>query len=199
MKKLLIMIAILCVCQQINAQKKFEDRNPKIFIEFSPFLANFNLVAIGGGLEWDKNAFGVTYTTGNHQFSTYLNEITFITSGNFNFLHSSSEDIFFRRYFNTDRHGFNVGTLVNLTHWEVHNLKDDSKKNVTGIYGTLSAGYRWFPFQKYVYIEPLLGVSYNFRNDNNIQVGNESFKFVTFELTPEIKIGTRINLFKTNR
>ena len=199
MKKLFIAIAILCVCQQVNAQKKFEDKNPKVFVEFSPFLASFNLVTIGGGLEWDKNTFGATYTKGHHQFSHYLNTITFVTAGNFEYLHTSSEDIFFKRFFNTDRHGFNVGALLNLTHWEVKNLKDDSKKNVTGVYGTLNLGYRWFPFQKYVYIEPTFGVSYNFRNNINNQIGNDSFKFVPIELTPEIKIGTRINLFKPKK
>ena len=199
MKKLLITLAIFLICQNVNAQKKLEDRNPKAFVEFSPFLARFNLVAIGAGIEWDKNIIGATYTKGHHHFSHYLNTITFKTPGDFDFLHTSSEDIFYKRFFNKDRHGFSIGALVNLTHWASKNLKDNTKKNVTGIYTTLSASYRWFPFQKYVYIEPLFGVSYNFKTNKDIEVGNESFKFVPLELTPEIKIGTRIDLFKKKK
>ena len=198
MKKLLIATAILFASAQANAQTKFEDTNPKVFVEFSPFLAAFNLVVIGGGLEWNKYSVGVAYTTGHHHFTHDLNVVTFQNFGDLHFLHTRSEDIFVKRYFNTNRTGFSVSALFNLTHWEVENHDEDKTKNITGVYGTLNGSYRWFPFQKYVYIEPILGVSYNFSGKETVAVGTESFNFnkQPFEITPEIKIGTRINLFK---
>ena len=201
MKKLLITFAIFLVCQNINAQKKFEDRNPKIFVEFSPFLATFNLVVVGAGLEWDKYSAGLVYTTGNHQFSHSLNKVTFQNFGTLQFLHNRSQDFFVRRYFNNDRTGFSIGALFNLTRWEVQNNAENKFKNITGVYGTLSGSYRWFPYQKYVYVEPILGVSYNFANKTTTTVGSKSFNFnkQPFEITPEIKIGTRINLFKKKK
>ena len=195
----LIIVAIFCLCFEANAQRKFEDTNPKIFVEFSPFLAAFNLVVISGGLEWDKYSVGVAYTGGQHHFTHSLNEITFQNFGELHFLHNRSEDIFVKRYFNNDRTGFSVSALFNLTHWDVENHDENITKSITGVYGTLNGSYRWFPFQKYIYIEPILGVSYNFSNKETIAVGTQSFNFnkQPFEITPEIKIGTRINLYKT--
>lgn len=201
MKKLLIATALLFACAQLNAQTKFEARNPKIFVEFSPFLAAFNLVVVGGGVEWDKYSAGVAYTTGRHHFSHSLNKITFQNFGDLHFLHNRSEDIFVKRYFNNDRTGFSVSALFNLTHWEAQNHAEDIAKNITGTYATLNGSYRWFPFQKYIYIEPIFGVSYNSSSKETVVVGTQSFNFnkQPFELTPEIKIGTRINLFKPKK
>jgi hypothetical protein len=204
MKKVVFTLFILTLVFQSFSQeaikKESSDKDLRVFAEFSPFLAAFQLVSVSGGVEFSKYQIGATYTKGNHNFGHALSETTFADFGSLHFLHNQSEEIFIKRYFKQSRKGLNVGLLLNLTHWEVQNLEQKVNVNTIGKYLTAYASYRWFPFKNndIFYIEPNLGVSTRLNGKEFTKVGNQSFTFLQppFELTPNVLMGARFKLRK---
>jgi hypothetical protein len=204
MKKLafafcLLAIVVKSYSQDIN--KKEPSKNDlKVFAEFSPFLAAFQLVSISAGVEFSNYQMGATFTKGNHHFSHGLNKTTFANFGTLHFLHNQSEEIFVKRYFKKSRKGLYIGLLFNLTHWEVQNHEQEIYKNTIGKYLTTYVGYRWFPIKNndIFYVEPNFGVSARLNGKEFKQVGNQSYTFLQppLELTPNIFIGARFKLKK---
>jgi hypothetical protein len=185
---------------QDNATKQTTKNDFKVFAEFSPFLAAFNLVSINAGVEFKKYQVGVSFTKGYHHFSDGLNKSTFKNFGDLHFLHDQSEEISVKRYFKDSRKGLYIGLLLNLTHWEVQNQTENVSVNKIGRYATIFSGYRWFPSFKnndVFYIEPNFGVSARLNGDDFTKVGTKSFIFnQPFELTPNIYMGARFKLKK---
>lgn len=205
MKKVFICVCLLLGTLQSYSQTvpvaEHKNNDIKFFAEFSPFLAAFQLVSIGAGIEACNYQFGASFTKGNHHFSHGLNKITFENFGDLHFLHHQSEEIFVKRYFKKDRSALYLGLLFNLTHWEVQNHSEGINKNIIGKYLTTYAGYRWFPFRKQndvFYIEPNVGISTRLNGSDFTQVGNQSFSFLQppFELTPNMYMGARFKIGK---
>jgi hypothetical protein len=204
MKKTTLALCFLAITIQSYSQdiiQKEPIKNDfKVFAEFSPFLAAFNLISINAGVEFRKYQVGISFTKGDHNFSHGLNKSTFKNFGDLHFLHNQSEEVSVKRYFKDTRKGLYIGLLLNLTHWEVQNHTENVSVNKIGKYATIFSGYRWFPPFKnndVFYIEPNFGVSVRLNGDDYTKVGTQSFIFnQPFELTPNIYMGARFKFKK---
>jgi hypothetical protein len=204
MKRMAFILCVLAARAQSYAQGVAQPEPTKtdfkVFAEFSPFLAAFQLVSVGGGVEFSRYQIGASFTKGTHHFTHGLSATTFADFGTLHFLHNQTEEIFVKRYFKKSRQGLYVGLLFNLTHWEVQNHEQDIYVNTIGKYLTSYVGYRWFPFKNndIFYVEPNFGVSVRLNGSELTKVGNQSFSFLQppFELTPNVLIGARFKLKK---
>jgi hypothetical protein len=204
MKQIAFALCFLATTIQAYSQElgpKEPSKNDfKVFAEFSPFLAAFQLVSVSAGVEFSHYQVGATFTKGTHHFSHGLNKTTFSDFGSLHFLHNQSEEVFVKRYFKKNRKGLYVGLLANLTHWEVQNHEQEIYVNSIGKYLTAYVGYRWFPFKNndIFYIEPNFGVSARLNGKEFTQVGNQSFSYLQppLELTPNMFIGARFKIKK---
>lgn len=203
MKKAVISLFLLVqagiIFSQVEPKTTASKHNLKAFAEFSPFLAFFKLVSVGGGIEFCEYQAGFSFSKGDHHFSHGLSKTTFANFGDLHFLHYQTEEIYLKRFFNSERKGFYAALLLNLTHWKVQNHEEGIYKNVIGKYLTTYTGYRWFPFNKknsVFYLEPNFGVSVRLNGKDFTQVGEQSFTFLQppFELTPNILMGARFRI-----
>jgi hypothetical protein len=204
MKRIAFILCVLAATAQSYAQGVVQPEQTKtdfkVFAEFSPFLAAFQLVSVGGGVEFSRYQIGASFTKGTHHFTHGLSTTTFADFGTLHFLHNQTEEIFVKRYFKKSRKGVYIGLLLNLTHWEVQNHDQGIYVNTIGKYLTSYVGYRWFPFKNndIFYVEPNFGVSVRLNGSELTKVGNQSFSFLQppVELTPNVLIGARFKLKK---
>jgi hypothetical protein len=204
MKKVILITLGMFAINYLNAQTETNiqsnKNNIQPFVEFSPFLAGFQLLSVSAGVEYSKYQIGLSFSKGTHNFTHGLSKTTFSNFGTLHFLHNQSEEIFVKRYFLETRKGLYIGLLFNLTHWEAQNDAQKIYVNTVGKYLTTYTGYRWFPLKKYnmFYVEPNLGVSFRLNGKQQTTVGNQSFSYLQppIELTPNVLMGARFNLAK---
>ena len=211
MKKLLIATAILCMFHHVNAQKKFEDSNPTkevapslkndidLYIDVAPLFFIAPAATLGAGIEYNRFQLGILAIRGN-KLPDSFKDLVFANAEKVEFDKVSAIEIVFKTYYKKSRKGFYIGGLSNFSRYRATDKPSNSNKSFSALNLDCFIGYRWFPFKKYLYIDPAFGFTTNVNKKENLNFAGNTFQFKSgFGFGPFLFVGVRFPLFKESR
>ena len=97
-------------------------------------------------------------------------------------------------YLRKDRKGFYAGSILSFDGYSVIDIPTQKKEDFTKTYLVARAGFRWFPFKEYVYIDGGYGVSFNLSGSDSRTLGSSKYNPKSILALPFFAVGGRISL-----
>ena len=168
------------------------------YVDIAPLFFVAPAATLGAGIEYDRFQLGVLAIRGNKLPDSFKN-LVFENAQKVEFDKSTALEIVFKTYYKKSRKGFYLGGLANFSKYRAVDKSSGSNKTFSALNLDSFIGYRWFPFKKYLYIDPALGFTTNVNKKENLNFVGNTFQFKSgFGLTPFLFVGVRFPLFKEN-
>jgi hypothetical protein len=207
MKKIYLAILMLAIFSKIVAQSNEpssqrgfynthikRNATPKkgmFYADVSPLFFTQNGWAFALGYEKKRIQSGLNFV-GAAKLGTELSTLLFLDSEQLNVSNNLGTEWMLNYFLRPDRKGFYVGSILGYSQFNINKISNVKTEKAISVYGDLRAGFRWFPFREYFYIDAAYGFSkkidstksdaYVFKND------------VSF--FPFLNVGFRFNLKK---
>jgi hypothetical protein len=158
--------------------------SPFFFLEKGGF-------GFGSGVEFSRFQIGLNYA-GYKTMPSAFRDVLFQNPTRLSIANSNAVELVGNMYLRKDRKGFYIGVITNYFR---ANVTEDATKIMeasSSINFDLLAGFRWFPFKEYFYIDAAYGFSKlvtSSTSKSNIYAYESGFKWFPF-----VNMGVRFNL-----
>ena len=208
MRQIISMAFALCLSANLFAQnenktffRKFYDnqissnsekKELQIFAEVNPQFFAFNGYGFGAGAEFSRFQVGAIFI--KTELTDSFRDAIFDNAANLKIPKNTAAEIFVNVYLRKDRKGFYAGSILSFDGYSVIDVPTQKKENFNKTYLVARAGFRWFPFKEYVYIDGGYGVSFNLSGSDKIVLGSSTYFPKSVLALPFFAVGGRISL-----
>ena len=172
----------------INSEKK----ELQFFAEVNPQFFAFNGYGFGAGAEFSRFQVGVIIL--KTELTDSFRDAIFDNATSLKIPKNTAAEIFVNVYLRKDRKGFYAGSILSFDGYSVIDVPTQKKEDFTKTYIVARAGFRWFPFKEYLYIDGGYGVSFNLSGSQERILGSSIYKPKSVLALPFFAIGGRISL-----
>ena len=169
------------------------------YVDIAPLFFVAPAATLGAGIEYDRFQLGVLGIRSN-KLPDSFKDLVFANAQKIEFDKSEALEIVFKTYYKKSRKGFYVGGLANFSRYRAVDKLSGGNKSFSALNLDAFVGYRWFPFKKYLYIDPALGFTTNVNKKEDLNFANNTFQFKSGSaFSPFLFVGARFPLFKEGR
>jgi hypothetical protein len=163
--------------------------SPFFFLEKGGF-------GFGTGVEFSRFQIGLNYA-GYKTMPSAFRDVLFQNPTRLSVANSNAVELLGNVYLRKDRKGFYVGVLTNYFRADVTENATKIMESSNSINFDLLAGFRWFPFKQYFYIDAAYGFSKlvtSSTSKSNIYAYESGFKWFPF-----VNMGVRFGLSQNDK
>ena len=180
-----------------HIQVKSEPKKTQLFAEINPQFIVFNGFGGGLGVEFSRFQTGLIYL--NTKLTPKFRDAIFNNAKNLDVPVNWAAEIFVNAYLRKDRKGFYTGLIYSYDGYSIVDIPTQRKENINKSYLVTRAGFRWFPFKEYLYIDGGYGVSFNIDGNNSRTLGSSTYSPKSVLGIPFFAVGGRISLGKPTK
>ena len=198
---LTISLSINAYSQHQNLLKRFyqnqikpssEKSKTQLFAEINPQFFAFDGYGGGLGIEFSRFQTGLIYI--NTKLTPSFRDAIFNDAKNIEVPKNWAAEIFANIFLRKDRKGFYTGLIYSYDSYSVIDVPTKQKEDYTKSYIVTRAGFRWFPFKKYFYIDGGYGISFNINGTDKRTLGSSTYSPKQILGLPFFAVGGRFNL-----
>lgn len=175
-----------------HLKTKVPKKGTQLFAEINPQFFAFDGFGAGTGIEYARFQTGFIYLT-TKLTPTYRDAI-FKNAQDATVPNNTALEVFTNVFLRKDRKGFYVGSILSYDWYKVIDNSTQQSETFSKLYVVARAGFRWFPFQEYVYLDGGYGVSFNLNNPENRPLGNSLYSPKPLVTLPFFAVGCRVLL-----
>jgi hypothetical protein len=176
---------------------KTEEKPLQFFAEVNPQFFAFGGFGAGAGLEFLRVQTGFIYL--QTKLTPSFRDVIFNDAKNLDVPKNTAVEIFANLFLRKDRRGFYAGTILSYDGYAVTDTLSKQKENFNKSYLVTRVGFRWFPFQKFVYIDGGYGVSFNLDGAAKRTLGQTTYSHKTILSLPFFAVGGRFLLTRKTK
>ncbi len=175
---------------QIRA--KSETQKLQVFAEINPQFFAFGGYGFGLGVEFSRFQTGFIYL--DTKLTPTFRDAIFKDAKGITVPKNTAAEIFANVFLRKDRKGFYVGSILSYDWYSVTDDSSQKKEEFTKLYLVTRAGFRWFPFKEYLYIDGGYGVSVNLSGSDKRKLGASTYSPQPVIALPFFAVGGRFSL-----
>ncbi len=175
---------------QIRAQS--ETKKMQIFAEINPQFFAFGGYGGGLGVEFSRVQTGFIYL--DTKLTPTFRDAIFKDATTITVPKNTAAEIFANVFLRKDRKGFYAGSILSYDWYSVTDNESQQKEKFTKLYLVTRAGFRWFPFKEYLYIDGGYGVSFNLSGTDKRTLGASTYSPQPVIALPFFAVGGRFSL-----
>jgi hypothetical protein len=175
---------------QIRAQS--ETKGLQFFAEINPQFFTFGGYGGGLGVEFSRFQTGFIYL--NTKLTPTFRDAIFRDAKGITVPKNTAAEIFANVFLRKDRKGFYAGSILSYDKYAVTDDVSQKKEEFTKLYLVTRAGFRWFPFKEYLYIDGGYGVSVNLSGSDKRTLGTSTYSPQPVIALPFFAVGGRFSL-----
>jgi hypothetical protein len=175
---------------QIRA--KSDSKGLQIFAEINPQFFAFGGYGFGLGVEFSRFQTGFIYL--DTKLTPTFRDAIFKDAKGITVPKNTAAEVFANVFLRKDRKGFYAGSILS---YDWYNATDDAtqqKEKFTKLYLVARAGFRWFPFKEYLYIDGGYGFSVNLSGSDKRTLGASVYSPQPVIALPFFAMGGRFSL-----
>lgn len=177
-----------------HLQTNVEKKDLQLFAEVNPQFFAFGGFGAGAGIEFSRIQTGFIYL--HTKLTPKFRDAIFNNAEYLDVPKNTAAEIFANVFLRKDRKGLYAGTIISYDGFSVTDTLSKKKEEITKTYVVLRAGFRWFPFQDYFYIDGGYGISFNVDKPENRTLGASTYSPKPVLGLPFFAIGGRFYLQK---
>jgi hypothetical protein len=175
---------------QIRA--KSESKGLQVFAEINPQFFAFGGFGGGLGIEFSRFQTGFIYL--NTKLTPTFRDPIFKDAKTITVPKNTAAEIFANVFLRKDRKGFYAGSILSYDWYSVTDDASQQKEDFTKLYLVTRAGFRWFPFKEYLYIDGGYGFSVNLSSSDKRKLGASTYSPQSVIALPFFAVGGRFTL-----
>ena len=175
---------------QIRAQS--ESKKWQVFAEINPQFFAFGGYGGGLGVEFSRFQTGFIYL--DTKLTPPFRDAIFKDAKTLTIPKNTAAEVFANVFLRKDRKGFYAGSILSYDWYSVTDDASQQKEKFTKLYLVTRAGFRWFPFKEYLYIDGGYGVSVNLSGSDKRKLGASIYSPQPVIALPFFAVGGRISL-----
>jgi hypothetical protein len=177
---------------QIRA--KSSKKELQVFTELNPQFFAANGYGFGFGVEFSRFQVGGIFL--KTVLTPTFRDAIFENAKNLEIPKNTASELFVNVFLRKDRKGFYAGTILSIDKYSAIDLPTQKKEDFTKTYLVTRAGFRWFPFKEYFYIDGGYGVSFNMSGSEERILGSSKYNPKSILALPFFAVGARISISK---
>jgi hypothetical protein len=175
---------------QIRA--KSESKGLQAFAEINPQFFAFGGFGGGLGIEFSRFQTGFIYL--NTKLTPTFRDAIFKDAKNVDVPVNWAAEIFANVFLRQDRKGFYAGLIYSYDGYSATDIPTQKKETFNKSYLVTRAGFRWFPFREYLYIDGGYGISVNLSGSEKRVLGSSTYSPKSLLGLPFFAVGGRFSL-----
>jgi hypothetical protein len=166
-----------------------EKKKTQLFVEINPQFFAFDGFGAGAGLEFSRIQTGFIYLT--TKLTPAFRDAIFDQAKNLTVPNNSAAEVFANVFLRKDRKGLYAGSILSYDWYKLVDDATQQSEKLQKLYLVARVGFRWFPFQEFVYIDGGYGVSFNLNPQEKRNLGNSSYTPKSLIALPFFAVGGR--------
>jgi hypothetical protein len=175
-----------------QVRAKSEKKSTQFFAEINPQFFAFGGYGGGLGVEFSRFQTGFIYL--NTKLTPTFRDAIFKDAKTITVPKNTAAEIFANVFLRKDRKGFYAGSILSYDEYAVTDDATQKKEDLTKLYVVARAGFRWFPFKEYFYIDGGYGVSFNLSGSDKRTLGASTYSPQSVIALPFFAVGGRFSL-----
>ena len=180
-----------------HIQVKSGSKKLQLFAEINPQFIAFDGFGGGLGVEFSRFQTGLIYF--KTKLTPEFRDAVFNDAKNLDVPVNWAAEIFVNAYLRKDRKGFYTGLIYSYDGYSIVDVPTQRNENINKSYLVTRAGFRWFPFKEYLYIDGGYGVSFNINGNNSRILGSSTYSPKSVLGIPFFAVGGRISFSKPTK
>lgn len=180
-----------------HLKPKVEEKPLQLFAEINPQFFAFGGFGVGAGLEFTRLQTGFIYL--QTKLTPSFRDAIFNDAKTLDVPKNTAAEIFANLFLRKDRQGLYVGSILSYDGYSVTDTLSKQKENFNKSYLVTRVGFRWFPFQRYIYIDGGYGVSFNLDGAAKRTLGKTTYSHKTILSIPFFAVGGRFLLTRKTK
>jgi hypothetical protein len=172
-------------------------KEAQFFAEINPQFFAFNGFGGGLGIELSRIQTGFIYL--NTKLTPAFRDAIFNDAQNLNIPRNWATEIFANAFIRKDRKGLYGGLIYSYDGYSVTDVPTMKQEKFTKSYVVTRAGFKYFPFHEYFYIDGGYGLSLNLNGTDKRILGNSTYSPKSILGLPFLAVGSRFSFSKSHK